>query len=225
VVYGDSGSEWCYSSDSSTVEEVDYPASDESVTAVGGTELLGPGDEVAWNFCQSDESIACANDYGGLAAGGGGMSRYIQRPSWQPNILYWPVAQVCGQYCREVPDVSANAGVGMVIYANGSWTAVAGTSAAAPLVAGLVADRSVLGWVLDPGSWGDPRLRGARRRATLRSPIRILDSVQRVIPMVTQPSDGRERRAACVQSAAWGDASASVLDCPRCSGWSCSSPP
>ncbi len=136
---GDSGSEDCYRGNGSTNEEVDYPASDAWVTAVGGTSL-SPGNEVAWNFCQLDESIACADFFGGQAAGGGGMSRYEPRSAYQPNILYWPVAQPCGQYCREVPDISANAGTGMAVYVNGAWTLGGGTSFAAPLMAGLVAD-------------------------------------------------------------------------------------
>ncbi len=142
VAAGDSGSEGCYQSDGSTAEEVDYPASDPWVTAAGGTSLFGPGDEVAWNWCLDDESTSCASSYGGQAAGGGGMSRYEARPAYQPNILNWPSAQPCGTSCREVPDISANAGVGMVADVAGSWTAYGGTSLAAPLLAGLVADKN-----------------------------------------------------------------------------------
>jgi len=138
---GDSGSEDCYPYYSSTTEQVDYPASDAWVTAVGGTSLYGVGDEAAWNRCQSDESTACANVLNGEGAGGGGMSRYEPRPTDQPNILYWSTPKSCGHYCREVPDISANAGIGMVIEANGGWTAEGGTSFAAPFMAGLVADR------------------------------------------------------------------------------------
>ncbi len=76
---------------------------------------------------------------GGQGAGGGGMSRYEPRPSYQPSILDWPTAQPCGLLPRS-PDISANAGIGMVIYANGGWTAVGGTSASSPLMSGLVAD-------------------------------------------------------------------------------------
>ncbi len=142
VAAGDSGSEGCYQSDGSTAEEVDYPASDPWVTAAGGTSLIAPGDEVAWNSCQDDEGLSCASSYGGQAAGGGGMSRFEARPAYQPNILSWPSAQQCGTNCREVPDISANAGVGMVAYVAGSWTAYGGTSLAAPLLAGLVADKN-----------------------------------------------------------------------------------
>jgi len=149
---GDSGSEDCYRGLASTAAQVDYPASDAWVTAVGGTSRFGPGDETAWNFCQATESTACANFYSGQAAGGGGMSRYEPRPSYQPNILFWPIAQSCGQSCREVPDISANAGVLMEVYLSGAWTPVGGTSLAAPFIAGLVADKNN-GCTSETGVW------------------------------------------------------------------------
>jgi len=141
---GDSGSEGCYTTTKETAsEQVDYPASSPWVTAAGGTALHRTGKETAWNYCQTDESITCANQHGGEGAGGGGVSRYEPRSTYQPNIAYWPTtSHPCGHYCREVPDISANAGVGMVVYANGTWRVVGGTSAAAPFVAGLVADKN-----------------------------------------------------------------------------------
>ena len=139
---GDQGSEGCYAFNSSTAEEVDYPASDPAATAVGGTFRYSNGEETAWNNCESDESTSCAEGYGDAAAGGGGMSRYEQRPSDQPDILDWPTAQPCGESCREVPDISANAGAGMVYYTDGAWAVSAGTSFAAPFLAGLVADHN-----------------------------------------------------------------------------------
>jgi len=122
---GDSGSEGCAATDGTTNLDVDYPASDTWVTGVGGTDLFGAGDEVAWEY------------------GGGGISRYVADPSWQPVDLHWSgTGNSCGIDCREVPDISANAGVGMEVYSGGAWSAVGGTSLAAPLVAGIVADRN-----------------------------------------------------------------------------------
>jgi hypothetical protein len=122
---GDSGSEDCTPENGSTQLEVDYPSSDASVTGVGGTDLFSTTDEVAW------------------PDGGGGLSRYIARPSWQPTVFNWGGSgNACGISCREVPDISANAGVGMVVYSGGAWMPIGGTSMAAPLIAGLVADRN-----------------------------------------------------------------------------------
>ena len=142
VASGDSGSEGCYQANGSTALQVQYPASDPYVTAVGGTSLLAPGDEVTWNSCQGQESLICASDYQGQAAGGGGLSQYESRPSYQPAVLQWSTTQPCGTSCREVPDIAANAGVGMVLYSGGQWNVGDGTSFAAPFVAGLVADRN-----------------------------------------------------------------------------------
>lgn len=142
---GDSGTEDCYQSTNSVTAETDYPTSDSNITSVGGTSLYGPNNEPVWNSCNTSttvESTTCANNYGGQAAGGGGQSRNIQRPSYQPNAATWSIAQTCGTTCREVPDISANAGIGMVVYAGGAWIAIGGTSASAPLLAGLVTDRN-----------------------------------------------------------------------------------
>jgi hypothetical protein len=149
---GDAGSEDCYDAPmDSTAEEVDYPAADPWVTGVGGTTLATSGSETVWNNClasRQGESLTCANDADSKAAGGGGMSRYETRPSYQPNLLTWPTAQTCGTQCREVPDISANAGTPMVIAtppdaaANSTWGGFRGTSLSAPLIAGLVADRN-----------------------------------------------------------------------------------
>jgi hypothetical protein len=139
---GDSGSEDCFSAaGTDTSLEVDYPSSDQDVTAVGGTSLFGPTDEEAWNYCQSDEgSTACAVQDGDFGAGGGGESDYATRPSYQPGTE--PLKTSCNEECRETPDVSANAGVGMVVYDSGEWDLAVGTSFAAPFWAGLEADRS-----------------------------------------------------------------------------------
>jgi subtilase family serine protease len=141
VASGDSGSESCFQSDETTTAlEVGYPASDPHVTAVGGTTLSSSG-ETTWNYCD-DESGGdeCALYYGGLGAGTGGLSRYEGKPGWQPTYFKWATTQPCGTVCRQVPDVSANAGAGMVVYVNGGWNAYIGTSLAAPFLAGIVAD-------------------------------------------------------------------------------------
>ena len=145
---GDSGSEDCGSG--STTLAVDDPASQPYVTGVGGTTLtaLGPPPtETVWN-----ESAR------GAGAGGGGISTYWTMPSYQANapsslnvINAHSSGSPCGAatgYCRQVPDVSADADPysGYVIYYTGTgdngntgWVGAGGTSAAAPLWAALMA--------------------------------------------------------------------------------------
>ncbi|MHB1891566.1 MAG: hypothetical protein ACYCUF_11895, partial [Acidimicrobiales bacterium] len=120
---------------------VDDPASQPFVTAVGGTSLtsLGPPPvQSAWN-----NGVAS-----GGGAGGGGISSIWQMPSWQKGtgvVNQYSSGSPCGapsgSYCREVPDVSASADPnhGDVIYYQGAWQVIGGTSEAAPLWAALVA--------------------------------------------------------------------------------------
>jgi subtilase family serine protease len=137
---GDDGSTDC---NTSTLA-VDDPASQPFVTGVGGTTLssLGPPPtETAWN----DSSIR-------TGAGGGGVSSMHVMPSYQadaPSALHvvnhdssgTQCHAPTGSYCREVPDVSADAdrSTGYLIYFDGAWSANGGTSAAAPLWAALFA--------------------------------------------------------------------------------------
>ena len=116
--------------------EVDYPAADPLVTAVGGTTRdPSSGSEAVWNWVNN-------GDFSG-DGGGGGVSRYLGLVADQPEVqVGYGVGQACPTDCREVPDLSSNAGTGEWIYSGGAWVAVGGTSTSAPLLAGLVADRN-----------------------------------------------------------------------------------
>jgi subtilase family serine protease len=107
--------------------QVSMPASDPLVLAAGGTILdaANPGGaylgEMAWN--------------GGTDASGGGYSSLFPRPSYQDGLARSGAT-------RGVPDVAANAGftTGMAIaYSDGSLREAVGTSASAPLWAGVIA--------------------------------------------------------------------------------------
>jgi hypothetical protein len=135
---GDNGSSDC--SPGSGVA-VDDPASQPFVTGVGGTSLtsLGPPPvESVWN-----------NRYG---ASGGGVSSFWTMPTYQSGAPAWlnvinsnssrgSCAAPAGAFCREVPDVAADAdpSTGLAIYYGGSWSGFGGTSVGAPMFAALVA--------------------------------------------------------------------------------------
>jgi len=134
---------------------VDSPADDPYVTGVGGTNLQlnagAYGSESVW----SNPSDTQRSPNG--AGGGGGISNTFVQPSWQTgtgviNPTYssgTPCNAPGGQYCREVPDVSADAdpATGYAVYCTvtnagcpaSGWISVGGTSAAAPLWAGSMA--------------------------------------------------------------------------------------
>src|SRR6266516_1645293 len=147
---GDSGAYDC----GDTNLAVDSPADDPYVTGVGGTNLqLNAG---AYNS-ESVWSNPSETQRGPKGAGaGGGISNTFTRPSWQTgsgvisgNSSGAPCKAPSGQYCREVPDISADAdpSTGYAMYCtvtnagcpSTGWISVGGTSASAPLWAGSMA--------------------------------------------------------------------------------------
>ena len=145
---GDSGAAGCDPSNSRVAQNgpaLTVPGGVPEVTVVGGTQFddsagtywgatnsAGGGSalsyipERAWN----DSSTAHF-----LAAGGGGSSTLFFKPSWQTG------PGVPADAYRDSPDVALAAGslTGYVIYFEGAQTTVYGTSAAAPVFAGMVA--------------------------------------------------------------------------------------
>jgi kumamolisin len=112
-----------------------YPGSDPWVTACGGTTVGniagGSFDEWVWN------DVGAA----GPGATGGGVSARFPVPSWQSNVQV-PHRVGTGQPGRGVPDIAGNASEnsGYLQVINGQPPqSVGGTSAVAPLYAGLVA--------------------------------------------------------------------------------------
>jgi kumamolisin len=129
VAAGDNGS-----TDGATdgQNHVDFPASSPHVLACGGTKLLGSGatisSEVVWNELAANEG-----------ATGGGVSNVFPLPSWQSTTNAPKPTQTAGG--RGVPDVAGNAdpSTGYVIRVDGENMVIGGTSAVAPLWAGLIA--------------------------------------------------------------------------------------
>lgn len=114
--------------DGTSAPSADYPAADPNVWAVGGTFL-----SVGANGARLDEA-AWGDGRSGDEGGGGGFDPSVPIPAWQQSVGVRGTA-------RGVPDTSANAdpNSGWQMSANGSWTAVGGTSAASPFTAALIA--------------------------------------------------------------------------------------
>jgi kumamolisin len=127
VAAGDNGS-----TDGATGNNVDFPASSPHVLACGGTKLTGSGGtitaEVVWNELASNEG-----------ATGGGVSNVFALPVWQDNSnVPAPSGSTGG---RGVPDVCGDADptTGYDVRVDGQSLVIGGTSAVAPLWAGLIA--------------------------------------------------------------------------------------
>jgi hypothetical protein len=125
---------------------VRFPASIPEVTAVGGTEFNEQGGsywatsntangasaisyipEMVWNDTAAD---------GALWAGGGGASGYFLKPDWQNG------PGVPNDGMRDMPDVALAASFnhdGYDVYRNGGSVTTGGTSASAPVFAGILA--------------------------------------------------------------------------------------
>jgi subtilase family serine protease len=163
---GDSGSEDCWSpppgGNTNNSLTVDDPASQPFTIAVGGTSMttIGPPpSETVWDDDNPDINYSRFGVQQG--AGGGGISSLWTMPSWQAAAISTlgvintassatPCAAVAGSYCREVPDVSADAdpltsyldywnGAGTNTHAESGFQGTGGTSGAAPVWAALFA--------------------------------------------------------------------------------------
>jgi subtilase family serine protease len=176
---GDTGAFDCLRGSGTTGLAVDDPSSQPFVTAVGGTSFgtFDPGTdqhpayptslETVWNVldqCSASNIAACAAQ----GAGSGGVSKVWARPSYQsgPGVTssFGQQSPYCsqarsGQYCREVPDVSANADefTPYAEYCTGDpktnsvcatfssgltppgWFGIGGTSLSSPLWSGIIA--------------------------------------------------------------------------------------
>jgi subtilase family serine protease len=166
--------------DSNNSLEVDDPASQPFVTGVGGTSLelgvfnIGGNGNQTYPTLNPDETV-WNNSYPGLqyaatwgiapGAGGGGVSSFWPMPAYQSTAATtapWlnvtnsessgtDCGAAVGAYCRELPDVSADADPmdGYMTYWNGNgrggdsalsgWQSIGGTSASTPLWATVFA--------------------------------------------------------------------------------------
>jgi kumamolisin len=164
VAAGDSGSSACARgvpanklTSADKKPQVSWPASSSWVLAVGGTNLtLDAGNAIAATGVWNDTTYPFP--YTATAGGGGGQSTIVKRPWWQPAQSFATSGN------RMVPDVAAFAdeSPGYAIVCSGGVQGcpgggqtiahVGGTSAATPLVAGMIAL-----WTQQARATGRPR--------------------------------------------------------------------
>ena len=146
---GDSGSTDCHNVTTLTVAQqqalsVDYPASSQYVTGMGGTEFSNadvaagatPGTattywaptngsdvvssalsyipEMVWN---DDAAFLAAGSTTPLSSGGGGISAFTKQPSWQTGTIGGVAFPTIGNGMRLVPDISLTASPGNAPFA------------------------------------------------------------------------------------------------------------
>jgi kumamolisin len=127
VASGDNGS----SDGANGGNHVDFPASSPHVLGCGGTALEAKSGKVSKETVWNDSAT---ND----GATGGGISAVFTLPSWQDNSS---VPTGTGAGGRGVPDVAGDAApqTGYRVQVDGQQAVIGGTSAVAPLWAGLIA--------------------------------------------------------------------------------------
>jgi kumamolisin len=109
---------------------VDFPASSPYVLACGGTRLTTDGNSVKSETVWHESADS---------ATGGGVSSVFDLPSYQQNANV-PVSVNSNSKGRGVPDIAAVAdpATGYKVLVDGNQLVIGGTSAVAPLMAGLI---------------------------------------------------------------------------------------
>ncbi len=112
---------------------VDFPASSPYAIGCGGTHIAASGSAISAEIVWNDSAA-------GGGGTGGGISDLFPVPSFQAGVRLPPSVNA-GRVGRGVPDVAGDAapGSGYLIVVDGKREVVGGTSAVAPLWAGLTA--------------------------------------------------------------------------------------
>ena len=124
--------------------QIPFPCDSTNVTLVGGTTLTtsGPGgswvSENVWNWGFYENVQIGSTIYAWYRGSSGGISFRYSIPSWQTGLSM--SGNQGSTTLRNVPDVALTAN-NVAVYENGGWVngGVGGTSAAAPLWAGVTA--------------------------------------------------------------------------------------
>ncbi len=130
VAAGDNGSS---DGQSDGLNHVDFPASSPWVLSCGGTRLAANGTTI--------ESETVWNDGTNGGATGGGISSHFSAPAYQSHLHLPKPSGTVNPSGRGVPDVAAVADpeTGYLVFIDGQENVIGGTSAVAPLWAGLIA--------------------------------------------------------------------------------------
>ena len=139
VATGDYGSEPLLGAN---VLGVQYPATSSNVVAVGGTHLnINPTGNIRITETVEYNTVGYPTGWGG----GGGVSNFIPVPDYQTGLtykLYFNSKSTIGPTTtlttRGIPDIAA-AMNSYALWLNGGVSYIGGTSAAAPIVAGMFA--------------------------------------------------------------------------------------
>jgi kumamolisin len=113
---------------------VDFPASSPFALGCGGTSLISSGSTITSETVWNDDPFSSAT--------GGGVSDFFALPAYQSGANVPPSANFPStRIGRGVPDVSGDAdpNTGYHILVHGRYEQIGGTSAVAPLWAGLIA--------------------------------------------------------------------------------------
>jgi kumamolisin len=121
---GDDGSN---DQENDKMAHADFPSTSPYVTGCGGTRLDSSG-ETTWNN-------------GPGSATGGGISDFFPLPTWQSKASVPSSANAGGHVGRGAPDIAGDAdpNTGYIVFLDGKNEVFGGTSAVAPLWAGLTA--------------------------------------------------------------------------------------
>jgi kumamolisin len=112
---------------------VDFPSSSPFALACGGTKLVASNGSITGETVWNEDPLRSAT--------GGGVSAVFALPSYQNNAQVPVSVNPGGKPGRGVPDVAGDAdpATGYQVRVDGQDTVIGGTSAVAPLLAGLVA--------------------------------------------------------------------------------------
>lgn len=156
IASGDSGSsDGVTAGQTADAGNVDFPASSPYVLACGGTSLKVNANgaivsEVVWHDSNT-------------SAGGGGVSNVFPLPDYQNNSNV-PLSNGIQFKGRGVPDVAGDAdpNTGYQVLVDGQQMVVGGTSAVAPLMAGLIArvnqQKGTAAGFINPAIYATPNL-------------------------------------------------------------------